>query len=191
MDTMELPKDTDELHIELLKSAERQERLYKRAMSNVGYGGTVGGQAITRNFLGQLTEAVNAKLNSPERPRSNTLEFKLERVLRDLKPELLALCILQSGLHAVAMKETQRGAYLHMALAMHDECWAAGFLQSDRKLARKVNRQAKDTYSNVRARRAMAHPRGREGGLSDEGVVPGHAGTGGQLGRKHPAGDLA
>jgi DNA-directed RNA polymerase, mitochondrial len=157
MDTNVLPDETNDLHIELSKSADRLDRQEARTELNVGYGSTVGGMAITNNYHALVTEAVIEKLSGP-RLKASSSEFKLERLLRQLDPAVLALCVLQSGLHCAGRRgrNTHRDAVLLIGLSLNTELWAHKLLQTDRKLALKVSKQAKERFGSVELRVSTA-----------------------------------
>lgn len=157
MDTRVLPNETNVLHIELEQSALKLEKRDNRNEANVGFGATTEGMAITKTYLNQVTSAVTEKLSGP-RPASNSAEFKLERLLRQLDPEVLALCILQSGLHVAGRRGSREVVAAEIAIgrAINDELWAQKLLQTDAKLARKINKQAKERFASVELRKAHA-----------------------------------
>ncbi|MBW7970995.1 DNA-directed RNA polymerase [Bradyrhizobium sp. BR 10289] len=165
MDTSVLTNEPKELHAELELASEKQDKLYDRAMHNAGYGATTGGMAITNIYLAKVTEGVIAKL-SGSRAQSHSAEFQIERLLRQLNPEVIALATLQSGLHAVARETTQLGACLEMGRAIHDELWAAKLLQTDKKLAHKISKQAKERYGSVELRRKAAKRAAADAGFT-------------------------
>src|SRR5437868_14098762 len=98
MDTNVLPDETNDLHIELAKAGDKLDRQEARNETNVGYGATVGGMAITNNYLEHVTKAVLEKLSGP-RLKASRAEFKLERLLSQLDPAVPALSVLKPGFH--------------------------------------------------------------------------------------------
>ena len=135
MDTSVLPNETNvpnELHVELEQSAFKLEKRDNRNEANVGFGATTEGMAITKTYLNQVTAGVTEKLSGP-RPSSNSAEFKLERLLRQLDPEVLALCILQSGLHVAGRRGSRDVVAAEIAIgrAINDELWAQKLLQTE------------------------------------------------------------
>jgi DNA-directed RNA polymerase len=165
-------------HVELIKAQAKQDKLKERAETNVGFGATVGGMTITANYHAKVTETVIAKLSGP-RGRPQSMEFKIERLLRQLRPEVLALCILQSGLHAVAIQGNHTVAVLRIGEAINDECFAFKLLQTDKKLAGKINKRVKESFGSVEVRKAVAKKAAADAGftLADwtEGMLA-HAG---------------
>lgn len=150
MDTSVLPDDTQGFHAELSLAMDKLQKREDRAEANAGYGSTVGGMAITTNYLAKVTEGVTKELNGP-RPRSNTYDFRLQRFLRNLEPEVIALAILQAGLRSVGMAITssQREAVMRIGVALNNELWAAKLLQTNKKLAAKVEKTVREKYGKV------------------------------------------
>jgi hypothetical protein len=72
----------------------------KRQASSFGKGSTTGAVAISGLHLPRLTAHLKEKWKTP--CRANAPEYNLERMLRQLDPELIALVCLQTGLHTVA-----------------------------------------------------------------------------------------
>jgi DNA-directed RNA polymerase len=154
MDTNDLLKDPKVLHVELELSAEKQDKLYDRTMTNVGFGATTGGLAITNQYLLKATEAVSETLKNTARSDSN--EFHIERLLKKLPHGVIALCILQAGLHAVARERTQVETAIAIGHAINDELWAADLVKADKKLAEHIAKVVKETYGGVELRKTQA-----------------------------------
>lgn len=150
MDTSVLPDDTQVFHTELKLAMDKLQKREDRAEANAGFGSTVGGMAITTNYLAKVTEGVTKVLTGP-RPRSNSYDFRLQRFLRSLDPELVALAILQAGLRTVGMTvaASQREVVFRIGAALNNELWAAKLLQTNSKLARKIEKSVKEKYGNV------------------------------------------
>jgi DNA-directed RNA polymerase len=154
MDTSVLPNETNDLHAELAKAAEKQTKRDARAEASAGFGATTEGMAITKTYLSLVTKAVIEKLSGP-RPRSNSNDFKLERLLRQLDPELLAVCLLQAGLHAGAREGASQVSVAEtMGSTINDELWAAKLLHADAKMARKITKKAEERFASVALRKA-------------------------------------
>lgn len=178
MDTNDLLKDPQVLHVELELSAEKQDKLYDRAMANAGYGATTGGMAITTIYLPKVTEVVSKTL--AERKPSHSHTFHLETLLRKLAPEVLSLCVLQAGLHAVARESTQIAAALTMGHAINDELWAAELLSHGKRVAEAIQKRVKERYGAVELRKQAARKMAAKQGFTfadwDETTLA-HAGT--------------
>jgi hypothetical protein len=80
MDTNVLPNEPKVLHVELQLSAEKQDKLYDRAMANVGYGATTGGLAITNNT--SRSRSLRLSLRPSGALASDSHDFQIERLLR-------------------------------------------------------------------------------------------------------------
>jgi hypothetical protein len=93
MDTNVLPKEPLLIHHEHSEALAKQQKRDDRAIANAGFGATTGGMAITNVYHAKVVDGVAAKL-SGERSRSNSIEFKFERLVRQLAPEVTALCLL-------------------------------------------------------------------------------------------------
>jgi DNA-directed RNA polymerase len=148
--------------IEALKDREIDEASRKldirdeRAERNVGYGATVAGMKITNSYLTRVTEGVVERLSGSKRPRKETRTSDLERLLLQIKPvEKVGLCLLQAGLHAVGAEGMcdLLDATLKIGASLNDELWASKLLQTDKKLAHKVGKQAKERFGSVELRR--------------------------------------
>jgi DNA-directed RNA polymerase len=157
MDTSVLPDETNDLHIELTKAIAKVDKRDARSAAYVGFGATTEGMAITKTYLNQVTAAVVEKLQG-ERPHINSAEFKLERLLRQLPSEVLALAILQAGLHVAGRRGDHSfvAALAGIGCAINDELWANDLLQTDAKLARRINKQAKERFGSVSLRKDYA-----------------------------------
>jgi DNA-directed RNA polymerase len=155
MDTNVLPNEPQDLHVELERAFEKSGNLYDRAMTNVGFGATTGGLAITNQYHLLVTEAVSETLKV-SRAQSHGHDFQIERLLKQLKPEVVALCILQAGLHAVARERTQVETAISIGHSINDELWAADLVKADKKLAERIARTVKETYGDVAQRKTHA-----------------------------------
>lgn len=160
MDTSVLPSvlpETDTAYGTELTAADRKvAKREARATRNAGFGATIGGMAITTNYIAQVTAGVQASLSGP-RPRSNTYEFRLQRQLRSLDPEVIALCLLQASLRSAGtMTAPMRDAVLAIGSALNNELWAAKLLHTNAKLATKISKTVKERYGSVELREAAA-----------------------------------
>jgi DNA-directed RNA polymerase len=163
MDTTILPSVpsvlpvTDTAYLTELTEAERKViKREARAERNAGFGSTIGGLTITSNYIAQVTDGVTKSLSGP-RPRSNTYDFRLQRLLRSLDPEVVALCLLQASLRSAGtVTAPMRDAVLRIGRALNDELWAAKLLHTNGKLAAKINKAVKERYGDVDLRVAAA-----------------------------------
>jgi DNA-directed RNA polymerase len=179
VNTFVYPKDTrvlellaqatanNDLHLELTKAADKAQKREDRAMSNAGFGQTIGGMAITTRYHERMTEAVKAKLSGPRAP-ANSITFKFERMMRQLDPAVIALCILQSALHCVARDDasSQREVNAKIARHLNDELFAAKLLQTDKSLSNRINKKTKETYGNAAKRKATVKKLAEDAGFT-------------------------
>jgi DNA-directed RNA polymerase len=156
MDTNVLPNDTQGFHTELQLSLDKLQKREDRAVSSAGFGSTIGGMTITSNYIGKVTEAVRADLK--ERPRTNSYAFRLQRFMRKLEPEVIALALLQAGLQfcGVEGKSTHRDVVLRIARALNDELWAVNLLKTNRTLGTQIQKKVKERYSSSDVRMKAA-----------------------------------
>jgi DNA-directed RNA polymerase len=138
------------LHIELDKASSKLATRNERAFRNTGFGATTGGLQLTRNYLADLVPLVEAKLAT--KGRADALDTQLERLLLGLDPAVIAMCILQHGLHSVAQEETLRDTNIAIGEALARECWAAKLTINDPKLAAKIAKAVKTKHANVAKR---------------------------------------
>lgn len=154
MDTNVLPKEPLSHH-EHSEAQRKQDKLDARAEANAGFGATTGGMRITNLYHAKVTDGVKAKLSGPK-ARSGSNDFKLEQRLRQLSPEVVALCLLQSGLHMAATQVTERDALENIGAALNTELWAHKLLQTNKQLAHRINKTVKERYGSVQLRLQMA-----------------------------------
>lgn len=165
MDTTVIPNEPKVLHAELQEAHDKSIRRDERAQQYTGFGATGGGQHLTKTYLAVVTEGVTKKL-SGARPKANTIEFRFERLVRQLGPELVALALLQSGLHAVGMQSTHRDAVMAIGSALYDECWAGKLLQTDRKVALRIGKQVTENFGSVALRKERARAAAEKAGFT-------------------------
>jgi DNA-directed RNA polymerase len=170
MDTSVLPMLPDGTHVELTDALAKIAKRDDRADAYAGFGQTIGGMAITNTFHAKVTEAVTERLNGPQ-PRTNSQDYKLQRLLRQLDPAVVALAILQMGLHAAGGashdgQTSYRDVTFRIGSALNDELWAAKLLQTDKKLALRITKQAKEATGSVSARKARAKKAAEDAGFT-------------------------
>jgi DNA-directed RNA polymerase len=151
------------------KTAERFARREHRAMKNAGFGAQAGALGITERYLSQLSTHINQALL--ERTGASKRTDGLFRVLRQLDPDLISLCTLQTALHSVCCKDEARDTCLGIGNAIAGECWAAKLLQHNGKLAAKIERAVRRKHGRVDQRRtaAKAHAKAPEYGGEQAG----------------------
>jgi DNA-directed RNA polymerase len=157
MDTSVLPNDTQGFHVELQSSMDKLQKREDRAEANGGFGSTLGGMAITSNYLAKVTEGVQARLSGP-RPRSNTPAFRFQRLMLKLSPEVIALAVLQSGLFSAGLGAlpSLRDTVLRIGRALNTELWAAQLLKTNKKLHAKIQKTVKERTGSTERRAEIA-----------------------------------
>lgn len=157
-----------ELQITTAKVVKREER----ALKNSGFGGTIGGLKITSTYINQLIPVVLQKLT--EGSRSDSEDFALERVIRQLKPEVIALVCLQGGLHSIAQDETWLHTCLRIGRMLSDECWAAQLTKVNPRRAKRIEEEVTKRNGSVSQRRNAARAIAAKAQVSKKGkAVPG------------------
>jgi DNA-directed RNA polymerase, mitochondrial len=153
-----LPPELSNAIAKLKKQDARVER-------NFGYGDTVGGLGVVRKFHPEITQAVLSKLELTKSTKLSPLDRKLMAELRKLKPEVIALAILQTALHVVVSQWQWTQGCQNVGLALAGECWNAGVTHDNPRLAAKAAKAARAKNSSLTHRRqAMrsAWKRGRD-----------------------------
>jgi DNA-directed RNA polymerase len=143
----------------------------KRQAASFGKGSTTGAMALSGQQLPRLTEYLREKWKTP--CRANAPEYSLERMLRQLDPEIVALVCLQTGLHVVAGRWTyQVQAFKMFADNLEGECFRAGLLKSNKKLAERANKYAEQKHSNQKMRQAAARAVAKKAGFVGDEWTP-------------------
>jgi DNA-directed RNA polymerase len=127
----------------------------KRAAASFGKGATHGAVTLSGQLLPTLTDYLKEKWKTP--CRANAPEAELERMLRQLEPELVALVCLQTGLHVVSYNEKKQVKAFNMfAENLEAECFYSGLFKRNKKLATRANEYAAKAHSNQRMRQSTA-----------------------------------
>jgi DNA-directed RNA polymerase len=127
----------------------------KRQAAAFGKGATTGSVALSGLHLPRLTEYLAEKWKTP--CRSNAPEYNLERMLRQLAPELVALVCIQTGLHVVSQHvKRQVKAFKIFADNLEAECFHAGLFKGNKKLAERSTQYAAKTHAAGKMRRSTA-----------------------------------
>src|SRR5258708_3802211 len=94
--------DTQALPIEISKAIEKAVKLEQRAVKSAGLGASDVGMHITKGYVWTLAEHIEQKLTEslPQHGQEAAVWM-----LKQLSPEVLALCSLNVCLHSVAMGE--------------------------------------------------------------------------------------
>ena len=129
----------------------------KRQAASFGKGATTGAVALSGLHLPRLTEYLTEKWKTP--CRTNAPEYNLERMLRQLEPELVALVCLQTGLHIVAgHSKRQVETFKIFADNLEAEVYRAGLFRSDKKLANRASLYAARSHASSQMRQAVTEP---------------------------------
>jgi DNA-directed RNA polymerase len=150
--------------MELARSCERIDAQDERAVKNDGWGITVGGRYITRQYLDKVIPFVTEALKV--QGSSNAKVFPLMRLLRQLDHGKIALVTLRSALSSVAAADTLRDACLRIGKTLSFECWAAKLTMTDRQLAQKIAKSVKLRHSSLAYRRRAAEKIAEDNGFS-------------------------
>jgi DNA-directed RNA polymerase len=146
------------------KTLEKFNKAQERAIRDSGYGATTGGLAVTKAGLERLTDFVRVKLEEYPKLRENDPDKAFLYVIRNLAPDTVALSALQSGLHSIARGALYRDTCLAMGRRISHECWAAGLLAHNEKLARRINNAVRKRHGNEAYRRQAARSIAKKAG---------------------------
>jgi DNA-directed RNA polymerase len=155
------------LHKELTEASKKQTRKDARSLKMTGYGATTGGMMLTRTYLDTLTTAIITKLSEREHILSE--ESGLQFVLKRLKPDVIALALIQQALHDIGRALPLVETYERVGWALQRELWAKNLLDTDRKLLLKVNRLARERRSRVDSRHSLAVQMAADSGYKTKG----------------------
>lgn len=157
MDTSVLPNDTQGFHAELQSAMDKLQKREDRSEANAGFGSTLGGMAITSNYLAIVTEGVEGRLRGP-RPHGHSPALRLQRLLLSLEPQVTALAVLQAGLFSAGLGNmaTLRDVTLRIGRALNNELWAKKLLNTNKKLHTKVEKAVKERYGSTELRMKAA-----------------------------------
>jgi hypothetical protein len=147
--------ETDRLPEELERATEKFERRQERIVKAEGFGATEFAQAITRRWIPEF--AIGLKRVLSDRKTQLPVHRELRAVVRDLDPEVLALCILQGALHSMGQgRSSYRDAALRVGRDLAAECWAAELTTRDSNLSARIEKHVKQRFSSSKARRDAA-----------------------------------
>ena len=139
----------------------------KRQAASFGKGATTGAVALSTLHLPRLANYISEKWKTP--CRANAPEYNLERMLRQLEPEMIALVCLQTGLHVVAQHvKKQVKAFKMFADNLEAECFHAGLFKRDKKLAQRATQYAATKHAAGNMRRAAARAVALKAGFINE-----------------------
>lgn len=165
MDLIELEPREHQLAAAILKKRD------KRQAASFGRGSTTGAVALSGLHLPRLTAFLVEKWKTP--CRANAPEYNLERMLRQLEPELVALVCLQTGIQLIsANTPRQVKAFKAFADNLEAECFHAGLFKRDKKLAERASLYAAKKHANQNMRRSAAKAVAKKAGFIGEEWTP-------------------
>jgi DNA-directed RNA polymerase len=139
----------------------------KRQAASFGKGSTTGAMALSGQLLPRLTEYLTEKWKT--KCHASSQEYNLERMLRQLEPEIVALVCLQTGLHVVASQpKKQVKAFKMFAENLEAECFHANLLKTNKKLAERASQYAEKRHSNQKMRHAAARAVAKKAGFTSD-----------------------
>jgi hypothetical protein len=147
------------------KTRERFERITARTIRSAGDGDTVGGLGVTKRFLTPLTAHISNAVENLNQISDRDPIKGFVVVLRQLSPDVIALCTLNTALHSIGGGEDYREACLSQGRAIAAEAFAAGLLKHDAKLAARIGRSVKQRHGSVEYRRRAARAAARAAGF--------------------------
>jgi DNA-directed RNA polymerase len=151
-----------ELPQELLKAIDKQDKQDARAERDFGFGTTTRGLAITKRYLGRLTDALKGTL---EATAVNQKSSELLKVVRHLPCEVMALSALQSALHSIGKDQTLASTTLALGSALMHECWAHDLTEHSPKLAAKIAKAVRTRHGSLKYRQQAARSAARHAGF--------------------------
>jgi DNA-directed RNA polymerase len=147
------------------KTIARFDKRQDRIVRDMGWGDTAGAVGLTKAYLQPLSKALETQLAQAHKLNGNDPVRHLLRTIRPLAIDVLSLCALQSTLHAVATGCNYRETCLELGHALQSECWAAGLLRHDSKLAAKIAKAAKRSNGKLSYRRQAARSLAKRSGF--------------------------
>src|SRR6516225_929314 len=143
------------------RGAERIKRQQERIAKAEGFGATAPAQAIAERWLPELTKGITRAL--ADRTRS-PLYSEFLAVIRNLNPEVAALCFLQTAIDRIAQRKNYRDTALAIGAAVAGECWAAGLTEARPDLARRIERSVRQKYGSSARRQQAARAQAERAG---------------------------
>lgn len=139
----------------------------KRQAASFGKGATTGAVALSGKLLPTLVEHLREKWKTPA--RTNAPEYALERMLRQIDPEVVALVCLQGGLHLAAQNEKRQAkAFGVFAEFLEAECYYSGLFKGNKKLAERASSYAAKSHAAGKMRRSAARAVAAKAGFTHE-----------------------
>lgn len=144
-----------------------------RATKSDGLGATIAGKAVTSQYITQLIPVVASKL--AQHCPVDSDEHKLQFVIRNLDPAVIALATLQGALHSIGGKGTLRDTYRTIGKLIEREAYTAKLLHHDAKRGEKLIEQVMKERPNASSRMAVLRKQAAKPGVvKKKGQVVGH-----------------
>src|SRR6187455_2353231 len=137
-------------------TVERFNAKQDRIVRDFGYGDTAGAQAVAKANLSILKNAVAEKLSKSKFLREDNPKKHFSRAISSLDTDVVSLCALSTCLHQVAIGSRLLDTLIALGHAIAGECWAAGLLQHNAKLAGAINRAVRQRHGKLRYRKQAA-----------------------------------
>jgi DNA-directed RNA polymerase len=136
----------------LARAQERQSKQDERIARDLSHGDTAVALALAGDHLRKVSEAVSIWASQPNSDHEKALAL----ILRNLKPEQVALCLLQSAIHCVTLELRFTASAVHVGEELEAECWGAKLIEDKPQLAKRILREVVKKHGNLRARRSTA-----------------------------------
>ena len=143
------------------RAAEKINRQQEAISKAQGFGATAPAQAIARKWLPELAQGIERALAVRDR---SPVYSRFLAVIRDLSPELLALCFLQTALHSIGQREKYRDTALNIGAAIAGECWAAELTEIAPDLAKRIETQVRQKHAATKRRQQAARAQAARAG---------------------------
>jgi DNA-directed RNA polymerase, mitochondrial len=140
------------LPVELERAWERFEIQQDRIVRDQGWGDTALARTIAQEHIVVLRDAIRSHLDAKDAD-----DMALMVLLRDLEPEVIALCILQMALHSIATGCTYRKMSHNIGEAIAGECWAAGLLKDNPRKIVSIQKKIIKQHGNIKRRQKAIH----------------------------------
>lgn len=158
---------------EYAKSQAKVTRRDTRANRSDGFGATIAGKAVTSTYINDLIPVVSSRLG--KRLPLDSDEHKLQFVIRNLDPAVIALATLQGALHSIGAKGTLRDTYRTIGRLIERECFTAKLLHHDAKRGERLIEQAMKERPNAGSRMSVLRKQAAKPGvIRKKGEVVGH-----------------
>ncbi len=146
-------------------TVERLSKKNERTIRDMGYGATVGGVGLTKRCLKPLSQHISLQVQGLNGLHENDPSKHFLRAVRELDPDVIALCALQGTIHGIAQGYGLRDLSLTLGRMAHDECYAAGLLKHDGKLAGRIERAVRKRHGSLKYRKQAARSIAKRAGF--------------------------